>query len=102
MKTDENKVMNVTPHITCGQPPDFNLIVKNHTSSIDVIYKIPDGAGDTVTLDVLDIDDNSDPMPKIKINGVERDFSFNNVVPCKTPGGAPFITAVDICFDATI
>lgn len=97
IKTDDNKVMNVTPHITCGQTPTFNFIVKNYTSPIDVRYKNPDGS----ILPVLNIDTHKPPlpMPKISVNKVSSDFSFNNLVPCKTPGGTPFITAVDICLD---
>lgn len=100
VKTDDNKVMNVTPHITCGKPPNFQLIVKNYTSPIDVRYKIPDGQGNADTLPVLDNKSKSStPMPQITINGVAKDFSFNNIVMCKTPGGTPFVTAIDICLD---
>jgi hypothetical protein len=103
VKTDNNKVMNVTPHVTCGQPPDFHFIVKSHTSSIDVRYKEPDVDGDTNTLAVLDkrTAPISLPMPKIMIDGTSRDLTFNNVIPCKTPGGTPFLTTVDICLDHT-
>lgn len=95
VKTDD-KVMNVTPHITCGNPPDFNFIVKNKTSSIDVRYKVP-GIG--TMIDTLDTDQPSNPMPTITINGVSKALSFNNIVPCKTPGGTQFLTAVDVCLD---
>ena len=54
VKTDDDKVMSVTPHITCGKPPGFQFIVKNNTSSVDVRYKIPDDDGETKTLAVLD------------------------------------------------
>ena len=99
VKTDDGKVMNVTPHITCGKEPEFNFIVKNYTSSIDVRYKIPDGKGQITKLRALDVGHPSMSMPTIKVNGEFQEFTFNNVVRCKTPGGAPFITVVDICLD---
>jgi|GEM_PF-5215627 len=40
-------------------------------------------------------------MPQIIVNGNPKEFTFNNIVPCKTPGGTPFTTAIDICLDHT-
>jgi hypothetical protein len=99
VQTDDGKVMNVTPHIACGTCPDFHFIVKNYTSSIDVRYKIPDGKGDTNTLPVLDQNHPSPFMPQITINEITKECTFNNIIPCKTPDGTPFITAIDICLD---
>lgn len=99
VKTDDNKVMNVTPHISCGKPSSVHFIVKSYTSSIDVRYKIPDGQGDTNTLAVLDVRNPPNPMPKIIISGVAKEYTFDNIVHCKTPGGTPFLTAIDICLD---
>lgn len=100
VKTEDNKVMNVTPHVSCGETPNIQLIVKNYTSSIDVRYKIPDGLGDTNTLGVLDKTSQTPvAMPQIMINGRATEFTFNNIVPCKTPGGTSFVTAIDICLD---
>lgn len=101
VKTDEGRVMNVTPHITCGEPPDFNFIVKSNTSSIDVRYKVPDGSGGQDTLPVLDTHTRNSLafLPTIMINGTIKNFTFDNIVRCKTPSGTPFLTAVDICLD---
>ncbi len=99
VKTDAGKVMNVTPHITCGKQPDFQFIVKKNTSSIDVRYKMPDGRGDTNTLRTFDKKTYNPHMPEIIINETTKKFSFNNIISCKTPGGTPFVTAVDICLD---
>ncbi|MBI2785166.1 MAG: hypothetical protein HYX60_02190 [Legionella longbeachae] len=99
VKTLNNEVMNVTPHITCGKKPEFNFIVKNHTSRIDFRYKILNDEENTVTLSVLDKSNASPSMPKIIVDQVVRQFTFNNIIPCKTPGGTPFLTAVDICLD---
>lgn len=101
VKTDDGKVMNVVPHISCGNPPDFHLIVKSNTSAVDVRYKEPDGIGGMDTLPMLDsrTHKSSMPMPQITIDGKVKDFSFNNIVPCKTPGGTQFLTAIDICLD---
>ncbi|CEG57277.1 hypothetical protein [Legionella fallonii] len=104
VKTYDNKVMNVTPHITCGQSPNFNFIVKNNTSSIDVRYKIPNGQGNNTLLEVFDRNHYNPiiPMPQIMVNGYSRELTFNNIVPCRTPGGTQFLTAVDICLDHTL
>ena len=102
VKTADNSVMNVTPHITCGATPDIHFIMKNHTSTIDVRYKVPSSSGEfRETLGVLDVTthDASAPMPRITINGKTKEFTFNNIVPCKTPDGTPFITGVDVCCD---
>ena len=66
--TEENKVMNVTPHITCGESPQFQFIVKNHTSSIDVRYKIPDGFGDTNTLAAWDVKTSAPSTHDLRID----------------------------------
>ncbi|CEG56000.1 conserved protein of unknown function (putative substrate of the Dot/Icm secretion system) [Legionella fallonii LLAP-10] len=99
VKTNDDKVMNVTPHITCGQPPDFQFIVKSYTSPIDVRYKIPDGLGNFTALPVFDNLKKHASIPQITVNGDINELSFNNIVRCKTPGGTPFITAVDVCLD---
>ncbi len=99
MKTTDDKVMNVTPHITCGAYQDFHFIVKNYTSPIDVHYKIPNEMGETNTLPILDKNEPSSSMPQITINGTTKEFTFNNIIPCKTPNGTLFITAIDICLD---
>lgn len=101
VKTDAGEVMNVVPHIVCGNPPHVHLIVKNHTSSIDVRYKESDGFGNLDTLPVLDSEtyNPSLSMPQIIIDGKSIHFTFNNIVPCKTTGGSPFLTVVDICLD---
>ena len=41
-------------------------------------------------------------MPQIMVNGIVKELTFNNIVPCKTPGGTPFLTAVDICIESQI
>ena len=98
VKTEDNKVMNVTPHITCGKAPDFHFIVKNYTSPIDVRYKTP--VDSTDTLAVLDKKTSTLLlMPKIMIDGTFKELTFNNLVPCKTLGGTEFLTAIDICLD---
>ncbi|MFT4059545.1 MAG: hypothetical protein QM652_08365 [Legionella sp.] len=100
VKNDNNQVMSVTPHITCGKPPSFHFIVKNYTSAIDVRYKEKDINGNFKTLEVFDATMKPLPvMPQIKIDGIFHTFTFNNVLPCKTPEGEPFLTAIDICLD---
>ncbi|MDR3442522.1 MAG: hypothetical protein P4L65_05845 [Legionella sp.] len=95
--TSNNQVMNVTPHITCGQLPSFNFLIKNSFSDIDVRYTNPED--DYESLAVLVASTESPQIPQIKVNGVLQSFTFNNVVQCKTAGGEPFLTAVDICLD---
>lgn len=102
VKTTGNKVMNVVPHIICGTAPQFNFIVKNYTSPVDVRYNIPDGKGNTVLLGVLDRSTHYTPMCNIKVNGENCDFTFNNIVFCQTPGGTEFLTAIDICYDHVV
>ncbi len=58
-----------------------------------------DELGDFNTLPVLDKLRSLGSMPQITVNGDIKEFSFNNIVPCKTPGGTPFLTAVDVCLD---
>ena len=96
----DNKVMNVTPHITSGTPASFNFIIKNHTSSIDPSYQLKDGRF-IKTLNYRNY--HSTPsLPKININNKEHAFTFNNIVHCKTSGNIPFITIVDICLDHAV
>jgi len=88
VRTPDNKVMNVVPHIECGPTPKINLIVKNHPSVIDPKYQEP----------YISKVDNISGL-KIQINGNDVPFSFNNVLECKTAGGTPFYSCVDICAD---
>ncbi len=39
VKTNDKYLANITPHIISGSPPSIHLLVKNHTSDIDVVYK---------------------------------------------------------------
>jgi len=92
--------MNVTPHITCGQPPTFKFIIKNHTSEIDVRYNVPLGNGIFDPLLMFDSTETKfNHPPAITINNTPQPFTFNNIVDCMTPAGHPFLTAVDICLD---
>ena len=95
VKTADNKVMNVTPHISTGSPASFQFIVKNHTAPVDVRYKETDGT----TLAVLDNSSESTELPSIIVGGIQQHFTFNNIVSCPTPSGTKLNTIVDICLD---
>lgn len=99
--TSNQNVINVTPHITCGEPPSVTLLVKNLTTAIDVRYKEIDDSGIIRTLPVLDSTCFPSPPLSITIDGKKTDFQLNNIIHCKTPGETPFLTAVDICEDHT-
>lgn len=101
VKTPDNQVMNVVPHIICGQPASCSFLVKNLTSPLDVRYKEVDTRGSLNFLKVLDRSTAPSHMPQIDISGVAHTFTFNNIISCKTPGGETFLTALDICFDHT-
>ncbi|MDP1602612.1 MAG: hypothetical protein Q8M03_05050 [Legionella sp.] len=95
VKTADNRVMNVVPHISSGSARSFQFIVKNHTASIDVRYKEIDGTA----LDVLDSNSESAELPSIRIGGIQQRLTFNNIVNCPTPNGTRLNTIVDICLD---
>lgn len=104
VKVPGNQMLNVTPHITCGDTPSTHFLVKNFLSQIDVRYKEPDRDGDLVALEVLEtrnLSEQSFKSEQLKVNiaGIPHHFTFNNVIQSKTPGGTPFLTAVDICVD---
>ena len=90
-------VLNVTPFITCGDPPGAKFIVKNNAAPIDVSYR--DSLGRTK--DQLDNSTYLDNEESITLLGEDYPLSLNNLVACRTPGGEPFLTAVDICLDHT-
>lgn len=97
--TDDNLVMNVTPYIQCGEDSNFHLIVKNHTSSVDVRYHKFDDQGKMTLLKSFDIRVPNVRLPHIFINGKTKNFLFDNIILCKTAAGTLFVTAVDICLD---
>ncbi len=99
VKTPDNRVMNVTPHIASGKPPSCSFLVKNHTSPIDYGYEEANASGLVVPLPVFDARTESASLPQINVNDALHSLTFNNVVPCKTPGGDSFLTTVDICLD---
>lgn len=99
VKTNNNRVMNVTPHITCGQLPKFNFLIKNFTSPIDVRYKETDKYGLERTLLVFDKRNANLPLPEIKLNGVSQLFTFDPLIRCTTPRGNPFLTIIEVCLD---
>jgi hypothetical protein len=99
--TEDQQVMNVVPHITCGEPTSVTLLIKNLTSAIDVRYKEQDEHGKIRTLTLLDSSCfPSDPL-SITIDGKKIAFQLNNIIPCTTPGETPFLTGIDICEDHT-
>lgn len=95
VKTKEGKVMNVTPHLSSEDPPEFHFIVKSYTSDIDVNYKQSNGR----TLNILDGHSPQSELPTITVNKKPISFTCNNVLRCKTPGNEPFLTLIDICKD---
>lgn len=100
VKTADDHVMNVTPHITCGPQPDFNFLVKNYTSDIDVHYKLFGNIGPPLNiLDINNINKLKSCLPSINVNGMVKEFTFYNLIRCQSPNGTPFLTAVDICLD---
>lgn len=122
VKTEDNKLMNVTPYLTCGDHADVHLIVKNHTAEEDVRYKVKNPlvkssetkelsdeteeldagklSGTVATLAFFDcLTHVISPMPSIMINGKPKIFDFNTIVQCKTPDGSCYLTAIEICYD---
>lgn len=100
VKTATNRVMNVTPHITSGQPVSFTFLIKNNISPLDVRYKERNLQGDIKTLKVFDWDNSTTlDISAIDIQGTCHLFTFNNLIACKTPSGESFLTAIDICLD---
>ena len=96
--TDEGRVMNVTPHIICGEFAEFCFVVKNFSSEIDFRYETENSDGDSVYIPLHDCRENS-PLPTIHIGKSQKEFSFNNIILSRTPGGVSFISAVEICLD---
>ncbi len=115
---DEKHLMNVVSYVECGKDPKMHLIVKNHCSVGDPLYSImakqENGQAKKRELyNVMKEDPQDqfyqlnkhnmireDKLPKqITISGKEVDCSFNNVLRCKTKGGAEFLSCVDICLD---
>lgn len=101
VKTPDNQVVNIVPHISCGQPASCRFLIKNITSPLDVRYKEIDSKGRFNFLSVLDQSSAPVHMPQINISGVTHLFTFNNIISCKSPRGETFLTALDICFDHT-
>jgi len=106
VKVPGNNMLNVTPHITCGETPSSHFLVKNFLSHVDVRYKEPDMGGDLVAINVLETRNFSEQsfksdLLKLNVAGTPHKFTFNNIIQSKTPGGTPFLTAVDICVDHT-
>ncbi len=99
VQTPSGQVMNVTPHITGGETPRTQLIVKSYTSSIDVLYERPASIGLPGKFPVLDGQSTASLPPGIRTEAGESSFTFNNLVHRDTPDGARYITAVDICLD---
>lgn len=100
--TPNNTVMNVTAYLRCGPTPECNFIVKNHTSSIDYRYTQMDALGNSVKIPTYDKamhTSTHQAMPSITVDGKDIPFQFYNLFECTTPGGLPFLTAVDICLD---
>lgn len=98
--TPDNKVMNVVPQIECGPNPQISLIVKNHPSSIDPVYREKNPMGGEIVYPNIDI--NAGDIVShlaIQIDGQSQHFSFNNVFLCKSAGGSTFHSCVDICLD---
>ena len=89
--TTDGRVMNVTPHIECGENPIINLIQKSHPSSIDPVYM------GRKNIDIKHGDDIS--QEKININGQDLHFTFDNVIECTAAGGGKFYSCVDVCLD---
>lgn len=90
VKTDNNMVMNVTPHISCGETPSSQNIVKSNTSDIDVHYSIAQTDNSRLDLNVLDAK-NASFLPE--------QFTFNTIVECYSSAGTKFLSAVEICLD---
>lgn len=99
VKTFDNRVMNVTPHITYNGTVSFNFIVKNYTTSIDVRYKEKDTYDTSQTLGLFDMGTKPSHLPQINIKGVTQPVTFNNIIFSKTPGGESLLTVLDICSD---
>jgi hypothetical protein len=96
--TDEGRVLNVTPHIRCGEFAEFCFVVKNFTSAIDFRYDTENSDGESEYIPVHDCLEKC-PLPTIHIGKSQKEFSFNNIILSRTPGGVPFISAVEICLD---
>jgi len=99
VRTPDNKVMNVVPHIECGSSPKINFIVKNYPSDVDPTYsEVVDGERKIL----LNFDKEKGDNPEsyeIVLNGQSHKLSFNNIFECQAFGGGKFYSCVDICSD---
>lgn len=91
--TPGGKVMNIVPHIECGQNPMFNFVVKNNPSCIDPAFK------HRPNVDINIHGENCLNALSININNDKRPLSFNSVFQCKTAGDAELHVCMDICND---
>lgn len=100
IKTNDNRVMNVTCHISGGSPAKYEFIIKNFTSDADFKYRDEKGGFllpfDRKTYEKME---PALKLPQIKINNTLQAFSFFNLVHCKSRKGKQLITAIDICHD---
>lgn len=92
-----HQIMNVTPHISSGNPASFHFIVKNYTSPIDVRYKNPTGEVFETWDNYSDNDES--PASSITIDDQIRALQLEPMIPCTTEGATPFLTLIDICLD---
>lgn len=99
IKTDDNTIMNVTPHITGGARPVFKFLVKRITSSVDPRYQIPGGNGKKYELYNPCKKVSPSSQLSISLRGVAHPFTTGHILACKTPRGTPFLTLVEICIE---
>lgn len=105
VRTPDNKIMNIVPHIECGKNPIINFSVKNYPSDGDPKYsELSAGKAVTPTIPLPNIDVNKGDKVSnlaITINGQHYPLSFYNTYQCKTAGGALFHSCIEICLDHT-
>ncbi len=97
--TPKGEVMNVAAHVECGQPPKLNFIVKNNPSGIDPVYREETQPGQFVYRRNVSKAFSTISNLTVTVDAESRPFSFNNVFECKTAGGIPYLSCVDICLD---
>lgn len=96
-------IISIVPYIVCGKDPQMSFIVKSYPSTMDLQYREPgdefSDAGDYIELFGKDKYDIPQDQAILNVGGKDCPLSYNNVIRCKTAGGAEFHAGVNICLD---
>ena len=100
---EENKILNISLYVQCGQNPKIDTITKGAASKIDITYENSSNFSQQKELiDSIKVAKATPVSSYVGDDSGKTLIANNSILEIETKGGARFLQATDICLDHAV